>query len=103
MNATMKPEIKLLKKMAKGPRTLFPEKNIYSLGDYVANIESLIEQGYIQKRIIMNPSEGEQNFYEITINGYLLLKDLEDKKWQIASVIISAIILVLTILFKFLI
>ena len=102
----MKNEIKLLKRMVKESKhlwTLFSDIKFSEMGGSSVDSDFLIEQGYIKRephtKVDKEGNITEKRFdYIITTKGYLLLKDLRDRKWQLAGVLISGAVLILMII-----
>ena len=93
----MKPELKLLRKMTKEPRTQVYEKNIHSWDENIVDIEGMIDDDLIKVKESINHEGKRINHYLITYKGYEALENEKNRIWTIVGVIISGVILMLTI------
>ncbi|NCN99224.1 hypothetical protein COU62_00975 [Candidatus Pacearchaeota archaeon CG10_big_fil_rev_8_21_14_0_10_35_219] len=80
----MREELELLQKLAKRTKTCYNEKFIYSLNNGVADLDDLINGGYMRTENIVSKGN-EEKFYKITLKGWAFVNQLKERKSQIKN------------------
>jgi DNA-binding PadR family transcriptional regulator len=80
----MKEELELLQKLAKHSTTRYSDKVIYRLNNGVADLNDLINGGYIRVEQVVSGGE-EEKWYKITLKGWDFLNQLKERKSQVKN------------------
>lgn len=88
---SMKAEFDLLKKLAESSTTRYSEGFVYSLNNGVADLDDLMEGGYIRLEESIE-NDQKKRYYKITLKGWDFLNQQKERKLQIWATIIILIL-----------